>query len=398
MSDPSTLLQATTCVCGVSALAIWSGVRFLGFNREAGRHWAWANLLFGVGSLLTVLRGQWPNPALYAVADSCELMGFACLHAGLRRFLGDPWPVREHAWVVGLSVLGVLAAYLAGMPVLRLSIYCSAAAWLLARAAFTTYRGLREEFGAGPSAVVTAPVAIASLLQVLRGFGGLVGDGGAFANPLAPTPFNVMLMWAAFSIVLLLNFAVAGFAGARQMARIRELTLRDSLTDVMNRRALETLLRRELANWRRRGVPLAVVYLDLDHFKALNDRYGHAAGDAALRHVSAVIGEACREGDTLARIGGEEFCVLLPHTEMEGACLMAERMRSKLEATPFSWENNTLTVTASFGVATALMPDDDSTAILHRADEAMYQAKRSGRNSVFAAPALGALEPEALPA
>src|SRR6185295_14845150 len=104
------------------------------FSRAAGRDWALANLLFGLGSLLTVARAGWPAPALFGLADSFELLGFACLHAGFRRFSGEPWPLLEHAAVVGAGVLGVFAAYALQMPVLRLAIYCAAAAWLLARA------------------------------------------------------------------------------------------------------------------------------------------------------------------------------------------------------------------------------------------------------------------------
>ena len=396
MSDPSTLLQATACVCGFSALAIWCGVRVLGFNREAGHAWAWGNVLFGLGSLLTVTRGPWPNLGAYVAADTLEVLGFACLHAGLLRFMGAPWPWREHVLVIGMTIAGALCGYLLGQPVLRLVFYCAGAGWLLGRAAWTTYTGLREEFGVSPASIVAAPMALASLLQVLRGSGGVL-NGATFGDSLLPTPFNLVLVWAALSIALMLNFAVAGFAGARQMALIRELTLRDALTGVMNRRAMEKLLRRELANWRRRAVPFAVVYFDLDRFKVLNDRYGHAAGDQALRHVVTVIDAACREGDTLARLGGEEFGVLLPHTGLEGACLMAERMRSKLEAAPFTWEKDVLTVTASFGVATAVSTDDTVAEILRRADEAMYEAKRSGRNCVIAAAVPAEAEAESQP-
>ncbi|MBC7992313.1 MAG: GGDEF domain-containing protein [Rhizobacter sp.] len=393
MSDTSTLLQATTCVCGFSALAIWCGVRLLGFNREAGYAWAWANVLFGLGSLLTVTRGPWPNLWMYMAADSLEVLGFAWLHAGLLRFLGASWPRREYALVIGFTLTGVLCAYLLGQPVLRLAFYCAGAAWLLGRSAWTTYTGLREEFGVTPSVIVAAPMALASLLQLLRGSGGIL-NGATFGDGLLPTPFNVVLVWAALSIALMLNFAVAGFAGARQMAFIRELTLRDALTGVMNRRAMEKLLRRELADWRRRAEPFSLVYFDLDRFKVLNDKYGHAAGDQALRHVVTAMDSACREGDTLARLGGEEFCVLLPHTGLEGARLMAERMRSKLEAAPFAWDKDVLTVTASFGVAAAASTDDTVAEILRRADEAMYEAKRSGRNCVIAAPLLDEVETE----
>lgn len=386
MSDPSTLLQTTACLCGVSALAIWTGTRTLGFSRKAGHDWALANLLFAVGSLLTLLRERWPEPVLFPLADGLELMGFALLHAGLLRFLGVAPPRREHIGLLAASVVGISAAYAADMPVLRLSIYCSAAAWLLGRAATATYHGLRAEFGAPAAWALTAPMAWASALQLARGIGGLMDGGAVLANALRPEPFNVVLMWAAFVIALLLNFSIAGFAAARQLAHIRELTLRDALTGALNRRALEKLLQREMAVWRRQGGTFALVYFDLDGFKALNDLHGHAVGDRVLTHVSQVIDAACREGDVLARIGGEEFCVLLPSTVLEGACLMAERMRKLLESTPLLWEKQAFCVTASFGVAVPGAVQEGTEQILRRADAAMYEAKRNGRNCVVASP------------
>jgi len=383
-NDPSTILIATTSVCGLSALAFWCGVRALGFSRAAGRDWASANLLFGLGSALTVLRASWPHSLLYGAADTFELLGLACLHAGFLRFMGRSWPLREHVGLVGAGVLGIFAAYALGMPVLRLAIYCGVAAWLLGRTAWVAYRGLPTEFGAAAAAVVTAPIALASSLEALRGLSGLF-IGADAANALEPTLFNALLLWAAFAIALMLNFAIAGFAGARQVAQIRALTLKDTLTGTLNRGALERLLHRELRARRRHGMALSLVYIDLDHFKALNDRFGHAAGDAALCHAASVLVGSCRDGDSVARVGGEEFCVLLPFTELDGACLMAQRMRGTLEATPLVLDQQTLVLTASFGVACSDSVDETGADLLQRADKAMYEAKQSGRNNVCAA-------------
>ncbi len=388
INDPSTLLLATACVCGVSALAFWCGVRALGFSRAAGLDWASANLLFGLGSALTVVRAGWPHPLLYGLADAFELLGLACLHAGFSRFMGRSWPLREHVVMVGAGVVGVFAAYLLAMPLARLAIYCSVAAWLLARTAWLAYRGLPKEFGATAAAVVTAPIALASALQVLRGLVGLL-IGNEVTSALEPIRFNTLLLWAAFAIALMLNFAIAGFAGARQVAQIRALTLKDPLTGTLNRSAFERLLNRELRAKHRHGLALSVVYLDLDLFKALNDRLGHAAGDIALRHAASVLASSCRDGDSVARVGGEEFCVLLPFTGLDGACLMAQRMRGKLETTPLTLDKQSAVLTASFGVACSESDGETGADLLQRADKAMYEAKRSGRNCVCAAPSLG---------
>ncbi len=361
-------------------------MRALGIRRIAGRNWAFANALFAAGSLVTVLRPQWPQPWVFAAGDSLELAGLACLQGVLHRFLGSAWPRREQAWALGPAVPGLFAAYALHWPAIRLTIYCAAAAWLLGRAVRPALRGLRDEFGPHASLIVAGPLILASALEVTRGAGGLFADGTKIFDSLQPTQFNIVLAWATFAIALLLNFAVIGFAGARQLTRIHELTLRDPLTGALNRRALEHLLKRELASRHRHGLPLALIYFDLDHFKALNDRYGHAAGDAALRHAVNVVGRACREGDSVARAGGEEFCVVLPYTGLEGACLMAERMRRELEASRLDWDGLALTLTASFGVACSESLTERVSDLLREGDRAMYAAKAIGRNCVSEAP------------
>jgi diguanylate cyclase (GGDEF)-like protein len=388
-SDPSTLVQVSFAIALMAALAYWIGVRALGFHPAAGRDWAGANLFFAASMLALMLRGTWPNVLLYAAGDSAALAGFALLRAGFERLLGRASSLREHVGVVIGAALIMVIAYALGWPLLRLAVNCAAAAWLLGRGGWTASQGLRGEFGTRAALLVAGPLLLASAMQVLRLLGGVFSPHGTqTTNLLLPTGFNVMLLWTAMLIALALNFATAAFAGARQLARIRALTLRDPLTGLFNRRALDALLQREVTQRQRHGLPLSVVFFDLDRFKALNDRLGHAAGDAALRHAAQTIAGACRDGDTVARIGGEEFCVLLPYTDAIGGTLMAERMRGTLEAATFRWGAELLHVTASFGVASAEAGNEDAAHLLARADHAMYAAKSSGRNCVVAAPAL----------
>lgn len=156
----------------------------------------------------------------------------------------------------------------------------------------------------------------------------------------------------------------------------------DPLTGLMNRRALERSAAREIAVARRRMTPLALILLDLDRFKDLNDIYGHTAGDAALISTSRSISSGLREVDLLARFGGEEFVALLPDTSHEEATLVAERLRVGLEGLTVHYQRKEIQFSASFGV-TMLMPDDICLEqILERGDIALYQAKHQGRNQV----------------
>jgi diguanylate cyclase (GGDEF)-like protein len=127
--------------------------------------------------------------------------------------------------------------------------------------------------------------------------------------------------------------------------------------------------------------------IDLDHFKQLNDSLGHAAGDAALLRAVQALSTCVRDVDRFGRLGGEEFCVLLPLTGLAGAALVAERMRHNLEAISFEWQGRSWSLTGSFGIAEAQPDDVSADAVLLRADKGMYRAKAQGRNAVQASEA-----------
>jgi diguanylate cyclase (GGDEF)-like protein len=149
----------------------------------------------------------------------------------------------------------------------------------------------------------------------------------------------------------------------------------DALTGLANRRALEEILAAEISRAQRFTHQLAVVLLDLDRFKEINDSFGHAAGDVMLRAVSRLLTSLARQGDTVARWGGEEFVVVLPETDLAGAQRFAERLRRTIEAHSVG----EMKTSASCGVAT-LLPEDSVDELLGAADQALYQAKSNGRN------------------
>lgn len=171
----------------------------------------------------------------------------------------------------------------------------------------------------------------------------------------------------------------------------------DALTGLPNRRLMEMSLQRDLAKCAREGEPFALVMLDVDHFKRFNDTYGHELGDRVLRRVGDALNGAARRSDLAARFGGEEFCVLLPNTDVPGAELVAERLRTAIERTFLVHEGERLQVTASFGIAVrAGTAQEGASALIQRADAALYAAKRGGRNRVALAPdpTLASVAPE----
>jgi diguanylate cyclase (GGDEF)-like protein/PAS domain S-box-containing protein len=173
----------------------------------------------------------------------------------------------------------------------------------------------------------------------------------------------------------------------RMQQQLQELACLDALTGLPNRRAFLERLHSEVRRVQRYGHQLAFLSLDIDHFKKINDTYGHAAGDAALRHLAMVCTGVLRENDVCGRLGGEEFGILVPQTNLYGAELVARRVRARIEAAGCPLGRHTLAMTASIGVA-ALMRSGESGAeqMLQDADDAMYRAKNAGRNRVEVAP------------
>lgn len=163
-----------------------------------------------------------------------------------------------------------------------------------------------------------------------------------------------------------------------------QLAQKDPLTGICNRAALDEMMQRELSHAHRQGSSYALIILDIDHFKAVNDKYGHVIGDCALKAVANMMVKCKRDGDLLFRYGGEEFVVLMRNTEIEGAGLLAERLRSHIETHPCSCSGADLNIRVSIGVS-VLQKNDNPVSLFARADQALYSAKRHGRNRVVVA-------------
>jgi len=160
----------------------------------------------------------------------------------------------------------------------------------------------------------------------------------------------------------------------------------DDLTGLLNRREMERVLADELTRAERFRRPLSFILIDLDHFKQVNDTFGHLAGDQALRHVAATLSGQLRNADSLARFGGEEFGVIAIEADPEGVLLLAERCRAELEASPCRLpDGRLLNLRLSAGVASFPRDGTDGAALVHAADQALYAAKGRGRNCVVPA-------------
>ena len=166
---------------------------------------------------------------------------------------------------------------------------------------------------------------------------------------------------------------------------VRDDSVRDPLTGLLNRRGFEERMAEETARASRYGHPLALAMLDIDHFKAINDTYGHDGGDAVLRALGQLLTSTLRDNDYPARIGGEEFVALLVEAPLEAATETAERLRARIQAMEVPWKGDRIPVTASFGVSAVPECVSEAGALVQSADEALYASKHGGRNRVTVA-------------
>jgi len=213
---------------------------------------------------------------------------------------------------------------------------------------------------------------------------GMLGIPDA-AGPMTDGRHRLTTMAAALLAISLRN--------AQLFHEVRENSLRDGLTGCFNRTHAMAVIDMELRRARRTGLPVSLIMLDIDHFKKVNDRYGHLGGDAVLAAVGAKLREVLRGSDLKCRYGGEEFLLLLPETPLEGAKRVAETLCRDLANQPIHWQGQTISITASLGVSVAHPAEFDTPALVGRADAALYRAKHHGRNCVRLSTETGLPEP-----
>ena len=239
---------------------------------------------------------------------------------------------------------------------------------------------------------------VAAFLVIAASIVGMLEGWMPYAPLLARAPYeggHVSTWWialtgvvtAAAGLALVTLFAYLTARLRDRERRLNEAARTDPLTGVANRRRFLEVFTHEFERSRRYGSSLSCVILDLDHFKSINDRYGHAVGDKVLVAAADAFRRSLRVADSIARWGGEEFVLLLPQTNQEGAEAVADRCRRSLEDVRVTTDQGAVGVTVSLGVATYPHPHLQSPdALLRRADEALYEAKKGGRNRVVSIP------------
>lgn len=382
-------LPTLLTVC-VAALATSAGVMTLyAATRRTYRGFAWwvvAQWLLALGCLLQLFRDS--APELLPLANLLLLQWPITVLAGMRRFaarqpsrvpmLAD-WLLLSLAWGVWLATWaaeGSLAtrvlAFAAGAAVLHL--YSAATLWHMA-----------ESRGSAAMKLLVGLELSAAALQALRvGFaiGGPVDGSGQellLASGLVILVSSLVMVYLALMLT-----AERSEANLNEVHRqLRFLANIDVLTRVPNRRHFHELAAQTLAEGAR--PPCTLMMFDVDHFKRINDTGGHESGDQVLRQIAALLGRHARGTDRVARWGGEEFLLLMPHTDAAGAQTALQRLQGELRETQPSVPPGCGTLTFSIGVATTSASDLSVDVLVARADAAMYAAKQAGRNRIVAA-------------
>jgi diguanylate cyclase (GGDEF)-like protein len=346
------------------------------------RWWAAANAVGGIGFMLLSLRGLIPDFLSILVANCLLLVALHCFHEGITRFRGRPNPM---PWFGPLLVI-ILALILFRYTYIEPNIATRIVAVTLLTsipAAMATHVLIRDvPHPLRSSHWFTA----AAFIQFI--VASLVRAAHALASPPADLmtagPVHAFSFLSIFFLLVVATFGSVWMTTVYLASELERQARTDPLTGAMNRLALAEQMAREISRARRSDRPLSVVIFDLDHFKQLNDRLGHQAGDAALKAVSELTLNELRASDILSRYGGEEFVALLPDTDKARGMETAERLRRRIEARGIdSAEGRVLT--ASYGVATFPADGTDFDTLIAHADAALYAAKQAGRNRVVAA-------------
>ncbi|WP_428610435.1 GGDEF domain-containing protein [Sedimenticola sp.] len=374
----SLLAMLVSILMAGAMVVIWR----LNPNERSARYWAFGNLSIAAGFLFIGLRGVVPTFVTVPLANTLIIFGYGLLAVGVSTFLERTvrwWWVAASTTLVFISFLYfTYQAPAIGPRIVIISLSVSLLSLLAANQLFrdqvTHMQGVQRLTG--------GVFVLHALYLTLRGIITLLDA------PLRDLFSGNLVQSLAFLDVILvsicLTYGFSAMINRRLQFHLNHLAHYDVLTQVYNRRAFEQAVIRELARCQRRKDPVSILLLDIDHFKQVNDRYGHAAGDEVLRQSTRILGSVLRQEDILGRIGGEEFALLLPATSRQKASEVAERVRLAVAGNVVDTQAGPIQITTSIGTVTSQDVTCGWECLFNLADQALYRAKAQGRNRIAA--------------
>ena len=377
--DTRTLVFVLTVMVSVQALvliALWR----MWADYLPVRYWGQGSLIGAAGLFLAALRNLIPDWASILLAGPLLELGWLYFSAGIVSAAERRPPWRAGLVLLGVSVLVnswfvlVMPSFAARVVIFNVVVLVTSCYTIMVCLKF---RGGNRRITLRIIAGAVGILLLANVFRTAAVFSRQLGDLLALDSTQSAFFMAYILFFALVTALLVL------LAAQKLQEEVKELARHDVLTGAYNRRALDEFSAKELARSRRNGTPLSFLMLDIDHFKQLNDRYGHRIGDVVLVTVSETAEGTLRPTDVWCRYGGEEFVAMLPDTSGEQAKRLAERLRQEIESRVVTIDAVHVTCTVSIGVAEWRLTDETPDLSIDAADKALYRAKQAGRNCVM---------------
>jgi len=346
--------------------------------------WGAGSCAQAAGALLLSFRAGLPDVVPAILGPSLLVLGQSLILHAIRRFHGDRFrPALIYTPAAAMLIGACIFLFGRDMMNVRAAIYSATSFIPLVLSMHLLFTGFRERLRA-PARLAAAALGMIALLLLYQALHSIVLEIGL----LESRNISYVLFVALYGgLNVLATFGFLLMANERLHAEIERMATLDSLTEVFNRRTFIKLAEVELARAERAGTRVAVVFLDMDAFKAINDTHGHAVGDRILLEFVGCTRSILRRQDVFGRFGGEEFCLLLPETGLDEGRQAAERVRAAVAAMEIRFDGLAVSATVSAGVSGSEVHGMDFERMLRGADQALYAAKRNGRNRVELDPA-----------
>jgi diguanylate cyclase (GGDEF)-like protein len=380
----SPLLWLVAFQFGLYAIGWMACALLLKEDEAAVVHWGLFLLLLSAGLLLAGLRGEPRSWWAYNGANLLVVAAFTVMRRGVELFFREPDSDGEQLTM--LAVVGGAIALVNSGPVgsgWRILLSYVGLGYVMVRLIANVRVQVRAEFGRAAWLAVVVPGLVIVLLLVLLAARQALALGAPQEMHSTTTGLGLMPLYLLGSA--LFNFGFMVLLTQRLLLKLRRASRRDALTGLENRGAIDGTIEHLWAQSSRGAEGFAVLLIDVDHFKRINDAHGHAVGDQVLEHAAAVIAAQARQADSVGRYGGDEFIIVAPQSTLAGALQAAERLRVAMEAEHIHARASNLRITLSIGVAASTSEDVAVADVLARADRALYRAKAKGRNRVEAA-------------